>query len=139
MPNTTSRESEGKISQKGKLLTHWLPPLAWMALIFFLSSRPDLPHYPEALIDLILKKLAHVVEYAVLAFLWWRAFYKWRKGPMALTMAFVLAFLYALSDEYHQKLVPGRHPSLLDVGFDSLGAFIALAFVRRRISNRAEG
>jgi len=50
--------------------------------------------------------------------------------------AWVLAVLYALTDEFHQSFVPGRHPSLLDVlVFDAAGAAIALWF-RHRFSAR---
>jgi len=52
-----------------------------MVLIFFLSSQPHLPRYPRPLIDLLLKKVAHLFEYAVLAILLHRAMgndYGWR-------------------------------------------------------------
>jgi hypothetical protein len=41
--------------------------------------------------------------------------------------AWLLALLYACSDEFHQIFVAGRHASLLDVGIDAIGAAIALA------------
>ena len=43
--------------------------------------------------------------------------------------AFVLSLLYAISDELHQTFVPGRSGRLTDVGFDSLGALLALGLV----------
>ena len=54
------------------LLRYWLPPLLWMGVIFFLSAQPTLPHHPDNLFDLILKKAGHAVEYGILAFLLWR-------------------------------------------------------------------
>src|SRR5712691_7353535 len=72
---------------------HWLPPVAWMAVTFWVStdsgsgehtSRILLPLLrwllpwatPEALdaAHLLLRKSAHVTEYAILAALWFRAF-----------------------------------------------------------------
>jgi VanZ family protein len=41
--------------------------------------------------------------------------------------AWLLALLYACSDEFHQIFVAGRHASLLDIGIDAIGAAIALA------------
>ena len=51
----------------GRKAIRWLPVLLWMAAIFYLSALPDLPHHPEATMDLIIKKLAHMVAYGVLA------------------------------------------------------------------------
>ena len=42
----------------------------------------------------------------------------------AISLAFTVA--YAASDEFHQSFTAGRHPSLVDVGIDSVGALIAL-------------
>ncbi len=36
------------------------------------------------------------------------------------------AFLYAVSDELHQSLVPGRYATTRDIGYDMLGVMIAL-------------
>ena len=51
----------------------WLPPIALMGLIFFLSSQPSLPRAPDDLLDLLTKKGAHFGEYLVLAILLARA------------------------------------------------------------------
>ena len=43
-------------------------------------------------------------------------------------LALLFAILYAISDEFHQSFVPGRHPSWVDVlGFDGGGALIAFS------------
>ena len=91
----------------------WLPVLAWAALIFALSSVPDLGTGLGGW-DLVLRKLAHVAEYAVLGALLVRA--TGRGG-----LAFALGTLYAASDEFHQAFVPGRMGSPLDVIIDVLG------------------
>jgi len=112
----------------GRKAICWLPVLLWMAAMFYLSAQPDLPHHPEAMMDLIIKKLGHMVEYGILAGL---ALWALRCGGQATTTghllrAFAIAGLYAISDEVHQYFVPGRTPRPLDVGFDVLGAFLAL-------------
>jgi VanZ family protein len=91
----------------------WLPVAAWAALIFALSSIPDLGTGLGGW-DLVLRKLAHAAEYAVLGALLVRA-----TGRLALSI--VLGTLYAVSDEAHQAFVPGRTGSVLDVGLDAVG------------------
>ncbi len=112
-------------------LWRWIPPILWMGLIFFLSSQPTLPRYPNEMVDTILKKTGHVVEYAILAFLFHRVFSKGtdtiRIQP--LLISFALSSLYAASDEYHQTFVPGRNGTPVDVVIDALGAVLALSTV----------
>jgi VanZ family protein len=91
----------------------WLPVVAWAALIFALSSVPDLGTGLGGW-DLLLRKLAHAAEYAVLGALLMRA--AGRGG-----LAFALGALYAVSDEVHQAFVPGRAGSPLDVALDVVG------------------
>jgi VanZ family protein len=102
-----------------------------MSVIFILSAQPSLPQHPEALLDLILKKAGHMVGYGILALLLWRAFSRGRGAlsRSALVAAFVVSILYAASDEYHQTFVPGRNGTLVDVGFDAVGALVALLVV----------
>ena len=97
----------------GELARLWLPVVAWAALIFALSSVPDLGTGLGGW-DLVLRKLAHAAEYAVLGALLGRAV--GRAG-----IAFLLGSLYAVSDEVHQAFVPGRMGSPLDVAIDALG------------------
>lgn len=75
-------------------------------------------------------RLSHVAEYAGLTALLYRAFAgEWAKDR-ACGLALGSAFAYALSDEFHQAFVPGRQCSLLDVGWDLVGAVIALGLIR---------
>jgi VanZ family protein len=101
-----------------RTLTHWLPVLLWAALIFTLSSVPDLSSGLGGW-DLFLRKAAHVTEYAILALLLARALH--REVP-----ALVLGVLYAASDEFHQSFVRGRHGAPLDVAIDSIGLLIGV-------------
>jgi VanZ family protein len=101
-----------------RALRLWLPAVAWALVIFSLSSVPHLGT-DLGLWDTILRKLAHVFEYAVLGALLARALR--RPG-----LAFALAVLYAASDELHQTFVPGRHGSPVDVAIDSAGIALGI-------------
>ncbi len=108
----------------------------WMGIIFYLSSQPDLKSGFESQIDFILRKIAHMAEYAALTFLAWRAFAGGKETefpevslvsetPRFLIYAIIFSILYAISDEYHQTFVAGRVGSLVDVLIDSAGIVIA--------------
>ena len=134
----------------------WLPPLLWMSLIFIgsadsgsvnRSSRiigplvhwifPDLS--PEAIgtCVLVVRKCAHLAEYAFCAILLWRALrqftredtrpWNWREAGWTL----VMVFAYACTDEIHQSFVPGRGAAFHDVLLDTLGGALGLLVLWR--------
>ena len=96
----------------------WLPAVLWAALIFGFSSVPDLGTGLGGW-DLVLRKLAHTVEYAILGLLLVRALR--RELP-----ALVLGVAYASSDELHQHFVPGRRGAPLDVLIDAVGVALGI-------------
>jgi VanZ family protein len=110
----------------------WGPVLAWAGLIFWLSSIPDLSSGLEA--DFLLRKLAHVGVYAVLAALLWRAAggSLFQKIRAVFFFSFTASALYALSDEWHQSFVPGRGASAADLAIDAAGALMACLWLGRR-------
>jgi VanZ family protein len=111
------------------VLTRFAPPLALMTLMFWLSAQPDLGTGLGTW-DLILRKGAHMTEYGLLWFLWWRALGYGHPGP-----AVAIALAYAVSDEFHQTFVMGRHGSPVDVAIDATGIALAgavVALARRR-------
>ncbi len=115
------------------LLRRWGPPLALMALIFFLSSRPKLPGPENPLWNLLVKKGGHFVVFGALAWLYVRALTDERPARARdYWLAWGLTLLYAISDEFHQSFTPGRHPALSDVVIDQLGAATALLIHRWR-------
>jgi len=113
-------------------LRQWLPPLLWMAVIFYLSAQPDLPHAPDALLDTLLKKAAHIAEYALLFLLYLRAWKSGRGADQALRTSLWATGVYALSDELHQAFVPGRHPNWYDVVIDMSGVLLLSWLLRTR-------
>jgi len=106
-----------------RVLSAWLPVVAWAGLIFTLSSIPDLGTGLGGW-DLLLRKLAHAAEFAVLGVLFLRAV----ERP---ALAFLLASAYAVSDEIHQIFVPGRLGSPLDVLIDMAGVAVGIALALR--------
>ena len=129
--------SHDNMRTQHRLLTHWLPVILWCALIFAVSHQAKetlAPIQPSGLTaqpgfmlfgidaDVIVGKGAHILAFGVLAALLYRAtrFYG---------LSLMLTFAYAVLDEWHQSFVPGRTPRITDVGFDMLGALIALLII----------
>ena len=96
----------------------WLPVLLWAALIFALSSIPSLGT-GLGVWDTVLRKGAHITEYAVLGALLYRAL-----GIEPLALAIGIA--YAATDELHQHFVHGRHASPIDVAIDAVGLSVGM-------------
>src|SRR5262245_10121124 len=120
-----------------------LPPLAWTALIAWFSGEmwgaPGTSFLipwlgvlwpwadPDQLrgVVWIIRKAAHVTEYAVLGALWYWALARFPSArlPLALGLAVITAGL----DELHQATTLTRTGSVLDVLLDATGASAAVA------------
>ena len=109
----------------------WLPPLALMGLIFFLSAQPDLSTGLGTW-DIVLRKLGHAAVFGLLCLLWWRALRHAAPGSRALAFAWLIAVAYAMTDEWHQTFVTGRHGTPVDVLIDAAGASAAVLIAARR-------
>ena len=103
---------------RSRLLTIWLPVLIWAVVIFTLSSIPSLSSGLGTW-DTILRKGAHLAEYAILGGLLYRAL-----GREAFALAAGIA--YAATDELHQSFVRGRHGSPVDVAIDAIGIAVGM-------------
>jgi VanZ family protein len=145
------------------LVSKWMPVIAWMLLMFVGSTDvlsaehtsrflvPFLlwldPHIsPAAIVSIhfALRKIGHLMEYAILAALLWRGL----RGTLVATSkvvvalsTFLAAAAFAASDEYHQSFVPSRTASAHDVMIDCIGAFVAVllcwTFARRNPAYQA--
>ncbi len=165
MPVTTSgRSAATDHGRSGYPTFVWrLATVAWAVQIFLLSSSPKMtsehtrsflailleqwfgfrPAESSVLLfGLILRKGAHVTEYAILAFFVFRSL----EGILApserlrrTSWCLALTAGYALSDEFHQWFVPGRGASLVDWGIDIAGVAITLLLlsVRRDFAETA--
>jgi VanZ family protein len=143
------------------VLRYWVPLALWMCLIFSASAdtqstartsrflepflrwlSPDISVEMIGLVRLAVRKSAHAVEYAILAWLVWRALrrptrndrrpWSWRLAGSVL----VLLILYAISDEWHQAFVPNRTGSVIDVCIDTAGGLIGLTLIWLRYGRR---
>jgi VanZ family protein len=126
------------------VLIDWLPVLLWAGLIFAFSAQPDLRFASQDTLDFAVRKAGHMFVFGALAVLVWRAFADARVRRTAL-WSWLLAVLYAASDEFHQSFTAGRHPSAIDVAIDGAGALAGLAILAlaralwRRYSSPATG
>jgi VanZ family protein len=147
-----------------KILFYWLPPAAWMVLIFSASADTQSYQHSSSLfvplfhwlfptmstehiesIHHLFRKCGHFSEYALLALFLWRAIRQpvkndsrpWRWDEAGLTLAIV--FLYAASDEIHQAFVPTRTALVSDVFIDTAGGAAGLfaLWLARKIFKRA--
>lgn len=107
----------GEVSgaQSGRL-TEWM-----MSAIAFLFGRDAAAGVPPETLHLLVRKGAHMAEYAILFLLYRRALAKSGARRPGLA-ALCLCAAYAATDELHQAFVAGRGPSAVDVGIDTLGA-----------------
>ena len=132
-------------------LIYWLPVIVWMGVIFSASTqalsarhtsriigpilrwfKPDVSDQTISRVQFVVRKGGHLTEYAVLAILVWNALRKpvrtdlrpWRWKEAAVALSFAAA--YAITDEIHQRFVPGREAQVSDVLLDTAGAAIGL-------------
>jgi VanZ family protein len=103
---------------------YWLPVIFYCLVIFIQSSYPateSLPSLPH------IDKAAHAGAYALLGFLFFRAFQttRIRKGAVLLVILSALASsVYGISDEIHQYFVPSRTADILDMAANTAGSFM---------------
>jgi VanZ family protein len=126
----------------------WLLTLVWAAQIYHFSTARYSSETSWCLLEqllqtlhvkvssstisalnMIVRKLAHLIEYCVLTLLLYRSLareqpLRWRPNLAFWSMG--IAGLYALSDEFHQLFVPGRRAAALDCGIDLVGAAFAM-------------
>lgn len=116
------------------VIAAWAPAVAWMALIYVLSSLQGLETGFDPSLDWALRKFAHSLVYAGLVVLYRHALGRTTglASPKILVLSFCLAVLYAGTDEAHQRFVPGRFGTWWDVGIDAFGAAIAWAILAKR-------
>jgi VanZ family protein len=141
-----------------RIVSKWMPVIAWMLIIFLGSSDvlsaehtsrfivpflrwldPHMSFATIAAVHLIIRKLGHFTEYAVLAALLWRGL----RGTFVATSleiiavgTFLITAAFAASDEFHQSFVVSRTASAHDVLIDCVGVIFAImvcaAFAARR-------
>ncbi len=131
-------------------IKYWLPLLVWLGVIFLGSTnlmsaehtsrlivpfllwlKPGMAPDRILFILIVMRKCAHVGEYAVLALLLWRALRSvpttlQPKRPILFIAVLIACAVFAASDEFHQSFFKSRTPSIRDVLLDVSGALIGL-------------
>lgn len=93
--------------------------------------KPDISPVAIAQVHLFVRKAAHLVEYAILAGLLFRALHGWANGFWRRAgIAFLPVMVFAAADEYHQSFIPSRTASPVDVLVDYCGAFLGILVCR---------
>lgn len=110
-------------------------PLALMGVIFYLSAQSD----PGPDLPAVARMAGHAGQFGLLTLLW-----AWALEPRlglrrATSAAAAIAFVYAISDEYHQTHVPGRDGDPVDVAIDAVGITIAVLLLRARVARSRAG
>lgn len=104
-------------------------------LLFHLNLDEEKLRRIAAAIESNVRKAAHMTEYAVLSVLFYVWLGKWQFAGFSLIKsagrkrsisAVLLTVSYAVSDEIHQLLVPGRAGMVRDVIIDSTGAILGI-------------
>ena len=120
-------------------LWHWGPAIAAMLAIFFVSGQQKIPDLPAGFSN----HTGHLVAYAGLAVLLVRALAAARWSGVtasAARVAILIAALYGITDELHQKFVPGRTATVSDWIADLAGAILGASgvLVTKRFVRRVE-
>ena len=144
-----------------RFVRYWMPAIVWMAIIFLGSTDmlsaehtsrflvpflrwfdPQISLAALNAIQLGIRKLGHLTEYAILAMLLWRALRGGIRWQMKMSILFLVAVLasaiFAASDEFHQSFVPSRTGSPNDVMIDICGALAGLAICWMFASRRRQ-
>lgn len=125
--------------------------LAWMVIIFTMSSFNSIESANQSnyivniisnvlninnieLLNLIIRKLAHYIEYLILGILVINMFIK-NNIPQSYLISIIFCVIYAISDEIHQIFVPGRACQIRDVLIDSIGSITGI-YLYKLISKR---
>ncbi|MEX1274656.1 MAG: VanZ family protein [Bacteroidota bacterium] len=123
------------------MLKYQLPPLLWLAFIFFLSSWSMLATLQS---PVGFDKVIHAIMWFVLCLLTRRAFFhqqrfRWLRRH-DLWGALLATTLYAALDEYYQTFVPARTSDIADVAADFTGAllFVLLFLLKERLRRGGE-
>lgn len=126
-------------------MKYYLGPILWMGLMFLFSTdvgsmdntnafiaplikifAPEISRRNLVITLIAIRKLAHVVEYAILSVLWLYALKQGKQGWSwrAAFGAVGICIVYAGIDEFHQGFVLSRTGSIQDVGIDTFGAVL---------------
>ena len=153
---SSSAKRKHNTTDSKKRFLYMIPVIIWMIFIFYMSGktgqessgqsgkislfisdllekvRQDPAQEMQKLqdvLELVIRKAAHMTEYAILFLLSYLAMVKISMSQSRFynrSIAVLISLLYACSDEMHQLLIPGRSGRMIDVGIDMAGVLIVL-------------
>lgn len=122
-----------------------IPAIIWMLFIFTMSHTIGTVSSQQSnfiadiiaqylkidynLLTFIIRKTAHMSEYAILLLLLYFGITKINIYKYSLSISLFITFIYACSDEIHQLFIPGRSGQFTDVLIDTSGALIMLLLI----------
>ena len=129
----------------GGFVWYWVPLLAYVSAMFYLSSQPlqgqEFAVYIKAVKSLIyaegnnlpigFDKVFHVIEYAILGILTFRAlrYARMDKSEVAIALlSIMLVVIFGLTDEFHQWFTPFRQVEGWGLMADALGGTLGVSF-----------
>jgi VanZ family protein len=124
----------------------WALVIIWAIVIFMFSNQTgdvsnnnnkfvvdlfnliglNLDTYFGGMVDFIIRKLAHFIEYFIFYYLIYNALIENQSHRSALLNSIIIVFIYACSDEIHQAFIPGRGPGIRDVLVDTGGGLLCM-------------
>ncbi|MBU5269922.1 VanZ family protein [Clostridium cochlearium] len=137
-------------SKNNKKILKYILVLVWMIIIFKFSSDPaeisdgksgfiievinslgiNISSTLGEFTNFAIRKTAHVGEYFILTLLLISALKEDLKIEKTYWLSILVTFLYACSDEIHQRFVPGRAGRFSDVLIDLFGGILAVFIVK---------
>lgn len=152
----SSAKRKHNTTDSKKRFLYLIPVIIWMVFIFYMSGKTGQESSGQSgkislfitnllekvrqdpiqemqnlqdILELVIRKTAHMTEYAILFLLSYLAMVKISMSQSRFynrSIAVLISLLYACSDEMHQLLVPGRSGRMIDVGIDMAGVLIVL-------------
>ena len=136
-----------------KKIIKWLLLIIWLIVIFIFSNQANsgesthdiieniIPIIKNSnqidIINFIVRKLAHITEYLILALLTISLLKEYTKNErLIIIISIIFCFLYASLDEIHQSFVIGRTSTFKDVLIDTTGSIIGniIYIIKKKIS-----
>ncbi|MDU1443495.1 MAG: VanZ family protein [Clostridium cochlearium] len=137
-------------SKNNKKILKYILVLVWMIIIFKFSSDPaeisdgksgfiievinslgiNISSALGKFTNFIIRKIGHIGEYFILTLLLISALKEDLKIEKTYWLSILVTFLYACSDEIHQRFVPGRAGRFSDVLIDLFGGILAVFIVK---------
>ncbi len=127
-----------------KKIKYFLPSICLMILIFSFSQQTgtESSHFSTEIMiwiqnhlhipitEFIIRKVAHMTEYALLALSLYYGFSHIQHSQYHVSFFTIfITFLYACTDELHQLFISGRAGQLTDVMIDTCGGILAVVFI----------